>query len=124
MMFWPARNSCGSYMRASLMMSWLTARAHRRAELVVFIPLDPEGGPWGPLHGRRRLLAMAKVVTVGQRVGEFMLTLVRRGVHLFRRHHFRRWVAVGHGTHSRWRRCPLQTVVPRAGGVAQGILIA
>ena len=106
------------------MMSWLTARAHRRAELVVFIPLDPEGGPWGPLHGRRRLLAMAKVVTVGQHIGERVLVLVRWGVHLFGRHHFRRRVAVGHGAHARWRGCPLQAVIPHAGGIAQRILEA
>ena len=41
-MFWPARNSCGSCMRASLMMSWLTASARRCAEHTRFIPFDPE----------------------------------------------------------------------------------
>ena len=62
--------------------------------------MDPEGGPWGPLHRRRRLLVMAKVVSVGQRIGERVLALVRWGVHLLRRHHLQWRVAVGHGTHA------------------------
>jgi hypothetical protein len=67
----------------------------------------PGGGPWRLSHKRRRLLAMAKVVAVGQCVGERVLAVVRWGVRLLRRHHLRRRVAVGHGAHAQRRGCPL-----------------
>jgi hypothetical protein len=62
-MFWPAQNSCGSCMRASLTISWLTLSARRHVEPTRFIPLDPEGArrDWSPGGGvcrrRRRSLS-------------------------------------------------------------------
>jgi len=61
---------------------------------------------------------------MGLCVGERLLAVVRRGVCLLRRHHLRRWVIVGHGAQVRRRGCSFQVVVSRAGGIAQGILVA
>ena len=77
-----------------------------------------------PLHRRRRLLALAKVVAVGQRVGERVLAVVRWGARLLERHHLWRRIDVGHGAHARRHGRPFQAVIPRAGGIARGILIA
>ena len=57
-------------------------------------------------------MAIAENFAVGPRVGERVLAMVCWGVRLFKRHHLRR------------RGCPLQAVVPRAGGITQGILEA
>ena len=75
-------------------------------------PFGPGGDPWGLLHGRRHLLAMAKVVSVGQHVGERVLAVVCWGVRLLGRHHPLRWIAIGYGTHARWRGCPFKAVTP------------
>ena len=54
---------------------------------------------------------MAKVVTVGQCIGERVLALVRWGVRLLGRHHLQWRVAVGHGAHV-WRHgCAFQAVI-------------
>ena len=67
---------------------------------------------------------MAEIFVVGLRVSERVLAVVRWGVRLLERHHLWRRINVGHGAHA-WRRgCPFQAVIPRAGGIAQGILIA
>ena len=64
------------------------------------------------------------IFVMGLRFGECVLALVRWGVCLLGWHHPLWRIAIGHGTHA-WRRgCPFQAVIPRAGGIAQGILIA
>ena len=67
---------------------------------------------------------MEESFTVGLRIGERALAVVRWGVILFGRHHLRWRVAVGHSAHAWWRGCPLQTAIPRARGITQGILKA
>ena len=67
---------------------------------------------------------MTKFVAVGQRIGECVLALVRWGVRLLGRHHLQWRVAVGHGAHAWHHGCPFQAVIPCAGGIAQGILVA
>ena len=67
---------------------------------------------------------MTKFVTVGQRVGERVLAVVCWDVRLLGWHHLWHRIDIGHGTHARRRGCPFQAVMPRAGGIAQGILAA
>ena len=78
-------------------------------------------------HGWGHVLPpMTKVLAMGPRVGKRLLAVVRRGVRLLRRHHFRWWVDGGVGHRAQARRCgrPFQVVVSCAGGIVQGILVA
>ena len=72
------------------------------------------------------LLPRPKFLSVGLRIGKRLRAVIQRGVHQLRRHDLWRRVAgsASHGAHATWHGYPLQVVVSRAGGIAQGILIA